>query len=376
MTSWNILSGEYPPQPGGVSDYTRLVARGLARAGDNVSVWSSPTDGIEEALDGVRVNRLPDQFGRRSLAILNREFHRNPNARVLIEYVPHAFGMKAMNVPLCLLLLRHRRSDLTVMFHEVAYPVELGQPFRHNALGVVNRAMVAILARAASRMFVAAEAWKQEIARYAPTGRMIGWLPVPSNIPVADKCAILRERARHAAPGTTLVGHFGNYGSLVAERLNPVLALILGARSNVRIMLIGRNSERFRDRFSQEHRSLAERVMATGTLAASDVAASIGACDLMIQPYPDGITSRNASALAGLEHGKAIATTVGRWSENFWSGSGAVMLAPDGDSEALARCTIELVDNRDRAHAMGCAASKLYRDVFDLRHTISALRMA
>ena len=376
MTAWNIISGEYPPQPGGVSDYTRLVAQGLSRAGDNVSVWSSPADGIEEALDGVRVNRLPDHFGRRGLAILNREFRRNPNARVLIEYVPHAFGMKAMNIPLCLLLLRHRHSDITVMFHEVAYPVEFGQPFRHNALGVVNRAMVAILTRAASRMFVAAEAWKQEIARYAPTGCTIRWLPVPSNIPLADRCAILRERARHAVSGTTLVGHFGTYGSLVAERLKRVLAWILAARGNVRILLIGRNSERFRDGFVQHHRSLAERVMATGTLAAPDVAASIGACDLMIQPYPDGITSRNASALAGLEHGKAIATTIGKFSEDLWSESGAVMLAPDGDADALARCAIELVDNRDRAHAVGCAAIKLYRDVFDLRHTISALRIA
>ncbi len=28
---WHIVTGEYPPQPGGVSDYTEAVARGLAR---------------------------------------------------------------------------------------------------------------------------------------------------------------------------------------------------------------------------------------------------------------------------------------------------------------------------------------------------------
>jgi len=375
MTAWTIISGEYPPQPGGVSDYTRQVARGLSNAGDNVSVWSSPAEAMEEPLDGVRVNRLPDHFGRRGLAILNRELRANPNARVLIEYVPHAFGMKAMNIPLCLLILRHRQNDITVMFHEVAYPVGLDRPLHHNALGVVNRAMATILARAASRMFVAAEAWQLELSHYAPTGGIIRWLPVPSNIPVADKRAILEQRARRTAPGTTLVGHFGTYGSLVAERLIPVLTSLLSARTDIRILLIGRNSERFRERFVQQHRSLADRVMATGTLVAADVAACIGACDLMIQPYPDGITSRNTSALAGLEHGKATATTAGRFSEDFWSTSGAVMLAPDRDADALARCAIELIDNRDRAHAMGCAAIKLYRDVFDLRHTISALRM-
>jgi hypothetical protein len=32
MLRWHIITGEYPPQPGGVSDYTRLVARGWQTA--------------------------------------------------------------------------------------------------------------------------------------------------------------------------------------------------------------------------------------------------------------------------------------------------------------------------------------------------------
>jgi glycosyltransferase involved in cell wall biosynthesis len=96
----------------------------------------------------------------------------------------------------------------------------------------------------------------------------------------------------------------------------------------------------------------------------------------MIQPYPDGITARNTSALAGLVHRKAVVTTTGRWSEDLWRHSGAVMLAPCNDADSFAHSVFELVDDRDRANAMGCAAIKLYRDVFDLRHTIEALRAA
>jgi hypothetical protein len=51
-----------------------------------------------------------------------------------------------------------------------------------------------------------------------------------------------------------------------------------------------------------------------------------------------------------------------------------VFLAPDQDAEALARGTIDLINDRDRAKAMGCEAVKLYREVFDLEHTIAALR--
>ena len=54
----------------------------------------------------------------------------------------------------------------------------------------------------------------------------------------------------------------------------------------------------------------------------------------------------------------------------------AVQPASDGnqDAEALARGTISLLNDRDRAKAMGCEAVKLYREVFDLEHTIAALR--
>jgi glycosyltransferase involved in cell wall biosynthesis len=378
VTAWNIITGEYPPQPGGVSAYTRLVALGLADAGDDVRVWAPPVPGLDSSSPhNIRISRLSDHFGRRGLRILSQELERDRTARVLVEYVPHAFGMKAMNIPLCLMLLRRSSSDITVMFHEVAYPINRRQSFRHNALGAVNRVMAAMLARAASRIFVAAQAWRDILVRYTPQGRRIGWLPVPSNIPVVrDRAATLAVRTRFATPESGLLGHFGTYGPLVAARLKPALFSILSTLGDARVLLIGRNGERFYDDFVREHQELASRVFATGALAESEVSIHIGACDVMIQPYPDGITSRNTSALTSLAHGKAIATTTGRFSEDFWQSSCAVFLAPDEDTSALARGTIALIASRDRAKAMGCDAVKLYRDVFDLEHTITALRRA
>ncbi|HLX04546.1 MAG TPA: glycosyltransferase [Candidatus Binatus sp.] len=285
--------------------------------------------------------------------------------------------MKAMNVPLCLMLLRRRHSDITVMFHEVAYPISRSQSIRHNALGVINHGMAAILTRAASRIFVAAQGWTGMLARYAPKGRKIGWMPVPSTIPVVrDRAATLAARARFATPDSGLLGHFGTYGPWVTSRLQPALESILSTHQTARVLLIGRNGEKFHDDFVREHLAFASRVFATGALTESDVSIHIGACDVMIQPYPDGITSRNTSALAGLAHGKATATTTGRYSEDIWRRSGAVFLAPDPDAGALARGTIDLLTDRDRAKAMGCEAIKLYREVFDLDHTIKGLREA
>jgi len=378
VTAWNIITGEYPPQTGGVSDYTRMVAEGLADARDEVCIWAPPVLGaVPSSRHNLHVNRLPDHFGMRGLKLLAQELESDRSARVLVEYVPHAFKMKAMNVPLCLMLLRRRHSDITVMFHEVAYPISRSQSIRHNALGVINHGMAAILTRAASRIFVAAQGWTGMLARYAPKGRKIGWMPVPSTIPVVrDRAATLAARARFATPDSGLLGHFGTYGPWVTSRLQPALESILSTHQTARVLLIGRNGEKFHDDFVREHLAFASRVFATGALTESDVSIHIGACDVMIQPYPDGITSRNTSALAGLAHGKATATTTGRYSEDIWRRSGAVFLAPDPDAGALARGTIDLLTDRDRAKAMGCEAIKLYREVFDLDHTIKGLREA
>src|SRR5947209_3461982 len=38
---WHLVTGEYPPRPGGVGDYSALLAAGLAAAGGEVHVWTA-----------------------------------------------------------------------------------------------------------------------------------------------------------------------------------------------------------------------------------------------------------------------------------------------------------------------------------------------
>src|SRR5712692_5144834 len=104
---WVLLTGEYPPQSGGVSDYTRLVARGLADAGDEVHVWAPMPAGTQPpgVEPGVAVHRLAGAFGHRDLDRLGRFLVRlKSSCRLLVQYVPHAFGWHGVNVPFCLWL--------------------------------------------------------------------------------------------------------------------------------------------------------------------------------------------------------------------------------------------------------------------------------
>jgi glycosyltransferase involved in cell wall biosynthesis len=371
---WNIITGEYPPTRGGVADYTQLVARALADLGDDVHVWAPHAEGVADFADGVRVNRLSDHFGPRGIGELSRGLARRGVARTLLQYVPHSFGMRAMNMPLCLWLWARMRGDLILMFHEVAYSIRKNQPLRQNMLGVMQSAMAAAVARAASRIYVAASAWQQKLAPLVRDAGAIKLLPVPSNIPlVNDRAAIMARRAQHAQRGQVLVGHFGTYGGHLTSQLADALAPILEDGA-ARVLLIGRASDRFRESLAGRFGKLAERVCATGGLRPEDVSVSISACDAMIQPYPGGVTARNATAIAGLQHGKSVVTTDGAMTEQMWRDSRAAVLVADSDWRALGAAALTIARDREASRALGCAALRFYRDTFDLTHTIQALR--
>src|SRR5438067_13527034 len=118
-TCWAILTGEYPPARGGVSDYTRQVALALARHGHDVHVFAPPANDPPLAETAVTVHPLPNHFGMSSIAFLSRSLDQLDRPRILLQYVPHAFGMRAMNLPFCLwLYARSSKHEVWTMFHE------------------------------------------------------------------------------------------------------------------------------------------------------------------------------------------------------------------------------------------------------------------
>jgi glycosyltransferase involved in cell wall biosynthesis len=371
---WHVITGEYPPQPGGVSDYTQQVAHGLLATGDQVEVWAPPCEQIDTD-EKIRVHRLPDHFGGRSIAAMQRGLRPLPDTRVLVQFVPHAYGWKAMNLPLCVWLAARYRRYLSVTFHEVSYPIGRGQSIRHNLLGVVTRMMALTLARAARDIIVATPAWEALLGRSVAREGKIQWVPVPSNIPVVmDLAGINAIKSRFAADGSPMLGYFGTYGPLMADSLMRIFQAVLSQNRELHLLLLGRGSEAFRERMVREHPWSAGRTYGAGELSAGDLSRHIAACDLFVQYYPDGVSCKRGSLMAVLAHGRAVVTTCGPMTESIWRESKAVAMAPADEPAKLARLVVELAGDEVQRRRFESSASALYDQRFDIRHTISALR--
>lgn len=373
VVDWQILTGEYPPQPGGVSDYTRLVAHALAAEGDRVTVWAPTCNGDDELHAGVVVRRLPDRFGRRSRALLAAEIDRgSPSARLLVQYVPHALGWKGANVPFCIWLAR-RRQPLWVMFHEVAYPFGATHTLAENALAIVTRRMAAIVARAADRIFVSIPAWRTVLERLARPAAAVSWLPVPSSVPVIpDALGVDRVRAGISATAP-IVGHLGTYGRLIRPMLVACVPRLLES-TDCHLLLLGRGSSTMRDALVSSHAEWARRIHAAGDLAPDDLSRHVAACDVMLQPYPDGVSSRRTSVMVALAHGRPVVTTLGALSEPVWADADAAVLVSSDEPAGLALATAALLQQPSRRAGFAARGRALYDGRFHLSHTVAALR--
>lgn len=377
VTRWLVLAPELPPGCGGVGDYTAQVAEALARSGDRVTVAAPAAAQPWAAPDGVEVIALPDRFAAASLRLLTRRLDDDgPATRLLVQYVPNVFGWRGANLGLCAWLLKRRRShdDIRVMFHE-PYLYFRWRP-DHLAIALAQRAMAAALLNAATHVYFSTDTWRRYLAPYgeAQVAQAIT-LPIPSAIPrVESPAAIRHARDARIRPGMQLVGHFGSYGGHVAPILRAALAALLGANSSIAALCAGAGSDAFARDLVAATPSLQGRVFGTGVRPAHEVSIALQACDLLLQPYPDGVTTRRTSVMAGLANARPVVTTEGALTEPVWHTSSAVALVPAGNTTALvstASCLLADEPARSALAVRGCAA---YASHFALLHTIAALR--
>ncbi|MCX6624147.1 MAG: hypothetical protein NTY38_24415 [Acidobacteria bacterium] len=380
--NWIVITGSYPPDHGGVSHYTEHLARELARAGDRV--WVFTGQGAEvEGSGRLSVVRLPNQFGPRALWELNRRIAEIPEPRrIFVQYIPQALGPNVslrrnrfVGIPLSFCLwLQSRREEVWVMFHELRADVLPESPLPVKLLGSITRWMVRLVMRKCTRAFLSVPRWEREIREDVENPCPMEWLPIPSNLPARVEPSMVtavRRRVLDEEPDL-LLGHFGTFKAAMTNLFEGLLPELL-AKPRRKMLLIGQNSTVYREHLIARYPQLEGVVVATGDLSLEDAAASIAACDLMLQPFPDGASSRRSSLMAPLALGRAIVTNLGCWSEPIWAKAGCVDITDFSDRAAALRRIESLIARPERRRALGERASQVYDERFSWQKTVRTL---
>src|SRR5205823_6400063 len=142
--------------------------------------------------------------------------------------------------------------------------------------------------------YLSTETWVRYLRPWAPADCAMVTTPIPSTVPACADLGSIERWRRDFTGGlsTAIAGHFGTFGDHLAGELEAVIPAILEQHPAARFACIGQGSDAFAARIVSQHPALTARVVGTGALPAAEVSAALRACDVVVQPYPDGVTTR------------------------------------------------------------------------------------
>jgi glycosyltransferase involved in cell wall biosynthesis len=372
---WHVVTGEYPPQTGGVSDYTHQISRELAKGGDRVHVWAPASDLEVFQEETAQVHPLPPGFSMRWLREFDRQLKSYSSPRnILIQYVPHMYGWKSMNLAFCWWIFKQRKQNVCVMFHEVAFPFRSGQRFRHGLLAIVHRMMAWVILRSVRHSFTSTDPYLDLLRTLGNDETPISMLRICSNIPLESYRSDGLSAPKEAAPnGPFTVGVFSSFGAQLNEFLAPAIGCILG-NPRMQVLLLG-PGEPLRESLATQYPEAADRIGTTGRLHVTQIAEHMRHCDALLQIYPEGASAARGTLIGAIASGLPVVTSRGPITDKFLLDSEA-MLFSDGSPRSTRDAVELLSENPALARELGARAQRLYREAFQPSVIVSQIRDA
>lgn len=370
----DIITCEYPPDLGGVADYTYKVAEGLQKLGIKTHIWSPGHETVNsESADAV--TRSLGRFGLRHLLLSDRLMGKAGGKCLLLQWKPVGYGLKSLNLPFCLWIASRvlRGSRLVVMFHETFLPLE-NASLKRRAASILQRIMAFTLTNCAEAVFVSHGNGATALHKLSFKEGKVQHLPVFSNVDseITHKSAA-STRALFAAEDEILLGHFGRYMARNEPLVLPPLAEVLQRNSRLKILFIGECGARYRSALLQIAPQFESRVMDAGVRSSKEIGTLISACDFMFQPYPDGITTRRSSAMAALANGKPVLSNDGPETENLWRTCGGIHLLDMLNPAVIAEQLNKFAENPDKIRSSCQLAAAFYKTNFSVDRTVEAI---
>ena len=371
-----LITGEYPPQQGGVGDFTRELARALIAAGHEAQVITTAAGGQPSAAgqrqdDEVAVQRVVTAWGMRCWGEIAEVVGPQQLDVLNIQYEPAAYAMQVgVNFLPSAWARRRVKLPIVTTFHDLLVP------YLFPKAGPLRWKVVKYLARHSAGVIVTNAEDHARLSNLQPPISSLRVVPIGSNIDPSkmgegDRAAARGRWGIH--PGDLVLGYFGflnlsKGGSDLMQALKtlsdsglPVKLLLIGGRT-------GSSDPTNADYAVQVDRlieslGVTERVIATGYVDTREVSRALAGCDVMVLPYADGASLRRGSLLAAIAHGKAIVTTRPRYPIEGLEHEESALYVPAHDSQALAAAARQvLLDStlRSRLENGASEAARLY----------------
>ena len=331
-----ILSAEYPPQPGGIGDYTRRLGQALVDRGQQVLVFTigdlrfqivdlnASTLNLQSTIYNLQSN-WGWHIGRDVGAALQQT---RPDI-LHIQYQTGAYGMHpAINFLPWRLRRTPHRPAIVVTAHDLLPPYlfpkagRLRQWVTRRLLTDADAVVVTNdddYARVTGACGLGTSGWRAIVNPQpaGPSPQAPVSIPIGSNIAVAPpehyQRAAWRARLGIAAD-ETLLAFFGLISR--SKGLDTLLDALAQLPARFRLIVIGGAATTPEDRaYAAAIRQqiarlgLEQRVTITGHCEEADVSAHLLAADIAALPFADGASFRRGSLLAALAHGLAVVTT-------------------------------------------------------------------
>lgn len=369
-----FITGEYPPQPGGVGDYTQQLARALVKRHHHCSVLTIDQGKWlvhrlcskgQQQTHAFALDRSAKWDWRSWDAVYAALFDQNPEI-IHIQYQTGAYNMHpAINLLPKRLHWLQKRPALCATFHDLL------EPYLFPKAGPVRRWVTNRLAcdvdGAIATNLADYEKLVQRLSSKSPA-----LIPIGSNIDVAVSESYNRDAWRAKlgiGPDQILIAYFGLLGQSKGADL---LFDGLEKHPDWRLLVIGGSATSPQDQkyaawFGEEieRRKLSTQVICTGQVEQHQVSAHLLAADLVALPFRDGASLRRGSLLAAMTHGCAIVTSEPSDSQALQaaqhvalrSGEQALFV-PIEDSSALEAAIERLANDPEMRAELGAKASQ------------------
>lgn len=375
-----FVTGEYPPQQGGVGAYTAELGRALAEQGVQVSVVTSRGDdvSVEQMPDDSPDNLAADMtiyrtIGRWDTSLWSEIGRLATDHRADWLHVQYQTAAFNMNPAINFAPERWRKSTGAVRvawtYHDLLVPYLLPK------IGDRARRWVTVRPGKQSDLTIVTNEGDRIQLRDAAIPSLHS-IPIGSNIQ-GLQLSEEERRARRQRCGYTdddrVLAYFGFLNrSKGGTTLIRALRLLADQYPTVRLLMIGERvgaSDPTNYAYLQEVEQLiddlglADRVQWTGRQPDAEVGADLNACDVLVMPYVDGASLRRGTLMAGLANGCAVVTTTPQMPlPELVDEREVLYVAPENDV-ALAKVISRLLDSpwlADRLRANARKQSQLF----------------